>query len=131
MDNAHSNSGSQLTISRDNFELIMNEEDIRARMEDLEISVTSSAKLFDILDSNGSGAVDVVELTEGLMSLRGPADKGDIISGSLLVKSTQKMVKDMQDELTKCIQNQNRQFELLRQLHAKFKSRLPSENRLL
>jgi len=131
IDSSRSPASTQLTINRENFDSIMNEADIRSRMEDLDISVTSSAKLFDILDSNNSGAVDVIELTEGLMSLRGPADKGDIISGSLLVKSTQKMIKDMQVELTKCVQNQNRQFELLRQLDAKFKSRLPSENRLL
>jgi len=118
----------QMTVNRENFDLIMNEEDIRARMEDLEISVTSSAKLFDILDSNGSGTVDVVELTEGLMSLRGPADKGDIISGSLLVKSTQKMVKDIQDEMTKCVKKQNRQLELLHQLDANFKSRVAAES---
>jgi len=75
-------------------------------------------------------AVDVVELTEGLMSLRGPADKGDIISGSLLVKSTQNMVKDMQDEMTKCIQNQNRQLELLHRMETNFKSRVATESRL-
>jgi len=120
--------GSHLTITRENFDAIIGEEEIRARMEDLEISVTSSAKLFDILDSNGSGVVDVVELTEGLMSLRGPADKGDIISGALLVKSTQNMLKDMQNELTKCMVNQKRQFELLHQLDAKLKSRATGEN---
>jgi len=124
MDNARASTPNcNLTINRDNFDAIMNEEEIRSRMEDLEISVTGSAKLFDILDSDGSGAVDVVELTEGLMSMRGPADKGDIISGSLLVRSTQKMVKDMQDEMTICIQNQNRQLELLHQMEAKFRSR--------
>jgi len=82
------------------------------------------------MDSNGSGIIDVVELTEGLMSLRGLADKGDIISGSLVVKSTQKMVKEMQDELAKLQNNQDRQLTLLQQLDASFKEKVATPGRL-
>jgi len=86
----------QTSIGKSEFEQVMEDPEIRLILDDLEVAVTSSSKLFDILDSNGNGSLDVAEVTEGLMKLRGPADKGDVISASLTARSLQTTLKDMQ-----------------------------------
>jgi len=90
-----------MSIGREDFDQVMEDPQIRLILEDLEVAVTSSSKLFDILDSNNNGSLDVNELAEGLMKLRGPADKGDVISATLTTRALQATLKDMQQEQDK------------------------------
>merc|ERR1719329_1841102 len=46
--------------------------------------------LFDTLDADGSGSLDLPELVSGIMKLRGAADKGDIVASLLSVRHMQK-----------------------------------------
>lgn len=91
----------QMTVTREVFEEVMQDPKVLEIFEDLEISVTNHAKLFDIIDSNGSGLLDVGEIIEGLMKLRGPADKGDVVCAALMVRSVQRELRrldlDMQE----------------------------------
>merc|ERR1712039_268950 len=80
---------------------VLNDKKVKDLLEDLEISVSNHSKLFDIIDSNGSGSLDVGELIEGLMKLRGPADKGDIVCASLMVRSTQRHLRKLEADLYK------------------------------
>jgi len=89
----------QMAVSRPVFEEVMQDPKVIAILEDLEIGVTSSSKLFDIIDSNGSGLLDVGELIEGLMKLRGPADKGDVVCASLMVRSVQRELQRLDVEM--------------------------------
>jgi len=91
----------QMNVTREVFEEVMEDPKVQAIMEDLEISVTSHEKLFDIIDSNGSGMLDIGELVEGLMKLRGPADKGDVVCAALMVRAMQKDLKRMEVELAR------------------------------
>merc|ERR1711920_1187242 len=86
-------------------------------LEDLEISVQNHNKLFDIIDSNGSGSLDIGELIEGLMKLRGPADKGDIVCASLMVRSTQRHLRKVEaDMFSRFVALDRRQNEVLKSL---------------
>merc|ERR1711920_985664 len=84
-------------------------------LEDLEISVSNHTKLFDIIDSNGSGTLDVGELIEGLMKLRGPADKGDVVCAALMVRSTQRHLRRLEADLYKRHEKYEAAQERLRQ----------------
>jgi len=91
----------QMSVGREGFERVMEDPGIRTVLEDLDICVTSSSKLFDILDSDNSGTLNVEELVEGLMKLRGPADKGDVISSTLTARAVQLTLKSMQQDQEK------------------------------
>merc|ERR1712039_1045985 len=80
---------------------VLNDKKVKDLLEDLEISVSNHSKLFDIIDSNGSGTLDVGELIEGLMKLRGPADKGDVVCAALMVRSTQRHLRKLEADLYK------------------------------
>jgi len=89
----------QLKVSRQVFEEVMSDPKVVQILEDLEIPVTDHAKLFDIMDSNGSGQLDILEIIEGLMKLRGPADKGDVVCSALMVRSVQRELRRLELEL--------------------------------
>jgi len=89
----------QMAVTREVFEEVMQDPKVMRILEDLEISVMDHAKLFDIIDSNGSGQLDIPEIIEGLMKLRGPADKGDVVCAALMVRSVQRELKRLEGEL--------------------------------
>eukprot|EP00930_Biecheleria_cincta_P036760 TRINITY_DN25191_c0_g1_i1.p1 TRINITY_DN25191_c0_g1~~TRINITY_DN25191_c0_g1_i1.p1 ORF type:complete len:730 (-),score=126.94 TRINITY_DN25191_c0_g1_i1:128-2287(-) len=55
-------------------------------LENAEIDVHNKASLFEVLDADLSGSVTVKELLNGLMKLRGPVTKSDIIAIRLKVR---------------------------------------------
>jgi len=90
-------------VTHDVFNRVMLDPQVQVMMDDLEISVSSRSKLFDVLDSDSSGTLDVAELVEGLMKLRGPADKGDVVSTRLMIRNMQSSFKTFERD---CIANQ-------------------------
>jgi len=95
----HGSDGLQMAVTRDTFVQLMEDPAVTNLLEDLEISVANRDKLFDVIDSNGNGAVDVSELIEGLMKLRGPADKGDAVSAALMVRQVQRDLRNLELEM--------------------------------
>jgi len=89
----------QMAVTRDTFVQLMDDPVVLELLEDLEISISNKEKLFDIIDSNGNGSVDVSELIEGLMKLRGPADKGDAVSAALMVRQVQRDLRTLELEM--------------------------------
>jgi len=79
-----------LAIAKPDFERAMAGDEAQEMLDELEVSLSNRSKLFDILDSNGNGSLDLSEVVEGIMKLRGPADKGDIVCTSLMLRSLQK-----------------------------------------
>merc|ERR1712008_429938 len=91
----------QVHINRKDFEAVIRNDEVSELLDSLEISVTSAAKLFDILDCNGSGWVDIAEMAEGLLKMRGPVDKGDLVSTVLMVRHVQKTLHEIQRDQEK------------------------------
>jgi len=86
----------QVHIDRRDFEDVINIAEVSELLGTLDISVTNGGKLFEILDSDGSGWVDIAEVAEGLVKLRGPVDKGDIVSTALMVRHLQRTLHEIQ-----------------------------------
>merc|ERR1712159_446154 len=64
-------------------------------MDDLEIP-PDRAHLFDILDADGSADLEVAELVQGLLRVRGEARKSDVIGVVLAVRKLQDMVRQLE-----------------------------------
>lgn len=81
-----------LHITQDQFEEIMLDPKVHVLLDDLDISWSSREQLFHILDADGNGVLAISELVDGIMKLRGPADKGDFVSSVLMVRQLQKQL---------------------------------------
>jgi len=85
----------KVKISLQDFDQVVSQPDVRMMLEDLDIFVTNTTKLFRVLDSNDDGVLEIREIAEGLMRLRGPIDKADTISPSLMIKTMQKELQEL------------------------------------
>lgn len=85
----------KVKISLHEFEEAVHQPDVRTMLEDLDIIVTDTTKLFRVLDSNDDGQLEIREIAEGLMRLRGPLDKADTISPVLMIKALQKDIQEI------------------------------------
>jgi Ca2+-binding EF-hand superfamily protein len=114
-----SNSGENMAmaVTFDDFVALMGDERVQEKLDDLEIHISDKDKMFEIIDSNGNGALDVNELIEGLMKLRGPADKGDAVSAALMVRQAQRDINKLEREMHQwnktLMRNQNRILQRL------------------
>lgn len=78
-------------ISREMFQNVIMDPETWELLEDLEIHVSDRSELFDVLDADGSGCLDVSELISGLLKLRsGGADKSDVVAAILGIRSLHK-----------------------------------------
>jgi len=84
-----------VVISKEVFEAWLSMPEMRQMLHDLEISFGSEAELFDVLDCDLSGELEVAELVEGLMKLRGPTDKCDAVASLLGIRYVTKIIEDI------------------------------------
>jgi hypothetical protein len=85
-----------LRVDRATFECAMELPDVCHLMEALDVSESSRDKLFEVIDADGNGYLTVTELAEGIMRLRGPADKGDIVANALMLRSMQQNARRLE-----------------------------------
>jgi len=76
-----------ITIDRETFDLMLDLPDIENLLDDLDISRSNRKDLFDILDANENGDLDLQEIISGLMRVRGPANKSDAVASLLGVRA--------------------------------------------
>jgi hypothetical protein len=86
----------KVRISRPQFEAALQEKQIQALLDEIDVSLSSREKLFDILDADGNGYLAISEIVDGIMRLRGPADKGDAVAASLMMRSTQANLREFE-----------------------------------
>lgn len=68
-------------------------------LDDLEISCSNRYDLFDVIDADMSGELDIEELIDGLTRLRGPAEKKDAVAALLSCRVIQQTVCLFREEV--------------------------------
>lgn len=101
-----------LRVDQSTFEEALDQEEVQALLEDLDVSCSTRDNIFEILDADGNGYLALNELAEGIMRLRGAPDKGDLVSSALMVRCLQKNMRRLEGTVTK---NQTKMMEMLRQ----------------
>mmetsp|Transcript_12851 Transcript_12851/g.40356 ORF Transcript_12851/g.40356 Transcript_12851/m.40356 type:complete len:817 (-) Transcript_12851:81-2531(-) len=81
-----------IPVSKEMFLLVIQDSGVQKLMDDLDIP-PDRASLFDILDADGSGGLEVTELIQGLLRVRGEAKKSDVIGSLLAVRAVQNMLR--------------------------------------
>jgi len=83
------------------FTRIVAEPRVAKKLKDLDIDTPNMKTLFELLDADQSGHVDIRELVQGLMKLRGHASKTDAVATLLCLRSLQRSVKMLEIHLTR------------------------------
>merc|ERR1711924_155472 len=101
-------------VTQDCFEQVISNPQVEDLLEELEIAVANPNDIFQVLDADGNGYLDVAELTKGFMKLRGPADKSDAVASSLklsiLMNSAKRQEKAVRELRTAMSQMQSMLF---------------------
>lgn len=99
-----------LHVDKKSFEEALELKEVQNLLEDLEIEVACRDHLFEVLDADGNGFLAVSELAEGIMRLRGPADKGDAIATVLMLRSLQQSFRRFRESV---LTNQQQMMDTL------------------
>lgn len=87
--------GLDVRISPEIFCDVLADPKVDRLLDSLDICVADPMLLFDAFDADGSGSVDVAELLQGLMRMRGTAEKSDIVACLLSVRAVQKRLGEL------------------------------------
>merc|ERR1719510_1079045 len=79
------------------FERLRMYKEFHDLLTDLDIMDEDQVDLFETLDVDGSGTVDIEEFIVGIYKLRGDARRSDIVGVSLMTRSVQQSVAKLLD----------------------------------
>lgn len=82
-----------ILISREVFNVWLQDPKMLSMLEEVEIETSTKFELFDVLDVDNGGELSFDELVSGLMSLRGPHSKCDIVAIRLKVRYMTQLVE--------------------------------------
>lgn len=100
-----------MQITREMFDRSIKLPHVLELIDDLEIQIADRTELFDVLDADGSGVIDISEMISGLMKMRsGGADKSDMVAAVLGIRAIQTSVRDYSEEV---LMNQRLMFQLI------------------
>lgn len=109
--------GDQL-VSRDEFMAALKEPEVMRNFHSVEIDLRGAEGLFDILDYDDSGSLDMTEFIEGCMRARGGAKAKDVLALQCDLWRTQQGVRvelqALREMMNRRFQRINEEFEPLR-----------------
>merc|ERR1712137_1043778 len=100
-----------MQISPEFFHSLRRFREFQDILNDLDVSDEDQLDLFETLDVDGGGTIDLEELIVGISKLRGEARRSDIVGVSLIVRNIQSALtkladttQAMQDEQVRMLQ---------------------------
>merc|ERR1719330_646798 len=101
-----------LQITPTFFDRLLSFKQFQDLLTDLDVSDEDQIDLFDTLDVDGSGAIDIEELVIGICKLRGDARRSDIVGVALIVRNIsmeltkfEAALADLQDNQEEILKN--------------------------
>jgi len=86
-----------ISLTPELFESLRVRSEFREILRDLDIADEEQLDLFDTLDVDGGGTIDLEELVQGIWKLRGDARRSDIVSVGLILRNLQVAVQNLQN----------------------------------
>lgn len=96
VDSHHGIDLSHLTMTRDIFDLALRDKKIKECMEDLDLCEGDWGEIFDIMDLNADGEIQIVELVEGMVNLGGGARRVTNMATNGILRSMQRAQRDFE-----------------------------------
>lgn len=91
-----------IAITKDLFLLVIQDRGVQLLMDDLDLP-PDRANLFEIIDADGSGTLQIAELVQGLLKIRGEINKSDAVAALLVSQSVQNLVVEMKTEFSQTL----------------------------
>eukprot|EP00928_Gymnodinium_smaydae_P000381 TRINITY_DN10149_c0_g1_i3.p1 TRINITY_DN10149_c0_g1~~TRINITY_DN10149_c0_g1_i3.p1 ORF type:complete len:635 (-),score=101.53 TRINITY_DN10149_c0_g1_i3:285-2189(-) len=88
----------QMEVDVDLFHELCTHQQFQEVLRDLDVNEEDQLDLFETLDVDGGGTLDLVELVTGIKKLRGEARKSDIIGVSLVVRHLQGILREQKEQ---------------------------------
>jgi len=79
----------------------------------LDIASEDTQDLFDTLDVDGGGTIDIKEMILGLCKLRGDASRSDIVGVKLVVRNIQTQISSLADTCQRLVEIQDGQIQAI------------------
>merc|ERR1712187_918373 len=76
----------RILITEELFKRLLANDKAKEIFQDLEVADDDQVNLFEVLDIDESGTLEVPELYEGISKLRGPARRSDMVANQMLVR---------------------------------------------
>jgi len=89
-----------LGITRQVFNTWLDDKQMLQLLDDMDVGTGNRTGLFDVLDVDQSGTLEVQEIVSGLMNLRGPAEKCDVIATLMSVRHILPVIEDIHRTLS-------------------------------
>lgn len=86
-----------IAITKELFLMVIQDRRVQGLMDELELP-PDRANLFEIIDADGSGTLQLSELVHGLLKIRGEISKSDVVAGLLATKAVQEKVEEVLQE---------------------------------
>ena len=87
----------KIAITKELFLLIIQDRHVQKLMDDLDLP-PDRANLFEIIDADGSGTLQITELLHGLLKIRGEINKSDAVATLLATRSVQHVLNEFKEE---------------------------------
>lgn len=98
-------SGLSGQITRRQFEAMVADPNVQQLLEELDVRVSDHARLFDALDAQGAGSLQVQEVLQGIVKFHGDADKADAVASLLTARATQDMLRQLRATLSQSLRD--------------------------
>jgi len=98
----------QVSISPEVFREVIKTEEVQHLLDGLDIAPEDRDDLFEILDADGNGELQIGEIIKGIRKLRGDARRSDVIAVTLAVNSVSERVQILQKTVLEEIKAQQK-----------------------
>merc|ERR1712241_1160711 len=79
---------------KDVFEETMMDPEAPKLLEDLDVAEEDRIGLFDVLDADGGGTLQLLEIIRGVLKLRGEPRRSDVVQVGLMLRSLQETLDE-------------------------------------
>lgn len=107
----------KLFMDRVSFASALQSDVVKQLLDDIEIDEADRLDLFDALDADGNGRIELGELIEGIVKMRGKARKADTVATRLMltqmvneVKRIEQQMREHHQELLECMMGATGEF---------------------
>lgn len=88
-----------LFMDRECFVDALQREEVKALLDEIEIDDPDRLDLFDVLDADGNGRIEMKELVDGVVKMRGKARKADVVATRLMLTQLMSKVTSLESEM--------------------------------
>jgi len=104
---------SEMHITPELFDVLRGHPRFQEILTELDVADEDQLDLFETLDFDGSGSIDLQELILGISKLRGDARRADIVGISLMVRSLQHQLFDFEARVGASMEAQDKRLRVI------------------